>query len=468
MKHKKKLITVYFFLFIIFEGKCNEFFLEQLWSKAQSYSTDIASAQFLLDERNVQHAYRWTSYTPSLTISSNASFTDSLNEIKEKPSQINTSLSFLQNLPGVLSLGIDISYNQLRTFYDPLQQADFENLAYNHNAAMSISVLQSLLPFWGQGCLKDPIFSQYENSLKQAQIQKDIVKNQILQTVSLYYIRMRMLFRTAQTYRALIDNSKNKIIDYEQLFLKGQIQKEKIWEEEEITQSYIKEQLAILNDYNEYMRKLLVLSGGTISKKSIEENLFSPLPISILASENYEYEKRVLELEKNNINLQKLVINQQHAPYIKFNATVSCNPEVNKIEMTLDKIWQSEKKWDWSYGVSFDLSSLFSHVKQKEIKLLEISLANTNTTICELNEEQKTQKQFYEEYINLLENSIGTSFEILENLKRKKEDYEFLYSTGGCSFNDYEMSMLQHYLKDVQYKNLEDELCYYKQLLLIL
>ena len=439
--------------------------LEDVWSTARTNCKDVVSAQKTLDDLLVQYTYRWSSYKPSLSVSSALSYTDSWENLKDHPSAMNAGVSYSHNLPGSLSFGTDISYGLSRSLFDPFLEADSANLTYNHTASASVNVSQSLLPFWRQGYYKDPVLVEKSLLVCQAQEKKEAVQKNIIQAVTSIWIRMRMLSRSSKANELLIDYTDNKILDLNILAEKGQIDKEKIWEEESTKQSYVKEKISIDNEYYEQYRQLLLLLGDSKSGKNYAEDLFSDLPLYTEKSGTEEHEIRVLEMEKEIVFNKKILLNQYNAPFIKIGTGVSCTPEENEKDMTFEEMWKQDKNWNWNISVSIDLSSLFSREKVKEEKLLQIALDDINNNLKNISDENDAQKNYYSSYITSLKKSQQLAKKILDNYSQKKENYKMLYNNGGCTLLDVQTCEVRFIINKLQYENITDEQWYYTWLL---
>lgn len=439
--------------------------LEDVWNTARTNCKDAVSAQKTLDDLLIQYAYRWSSYKPSLSVSSSLSYTDSWENVKDNPSSMNAGLSYSHNLPGSLSFGTDISYGLARSLFDPLLEPDSQNITYNHTASASVSITQSLLPFWRQGYYKDPFLVEKSLLVCQAQEQKEAVQKKIIQAVTSIWIRMRMLSRSSRVNTLLIDYTNDKLLALEELLFNGQIDREKIWEEESTRQSYVKEKISIDNEYNEQYRQLLLLLCDSNSGKKYAEGLFSDLPSHTVKSGTEEHEKKVLELEKEIILNKKILLNQYDAPFIKIGTGVSCTPEVNEKDMSFEEMWKEKKNWNWNISISIDLSSIFSREKLKEEKLSHIALDDINNNLKSVSEESNAQQEYYNSYITSLRESQQIALKIQKNYEQKTNDYKTLYSNGGCTLLDLQTCELRLLISQIQYENLIDELWYYTWLL---
>lgn len=459
---KKIIVSVY--LLFITTLILGQTVLEDVWKTAQTNSKDAVSAQKTLDDLLVEYTYRWSSYKPSLSVSSNLSYTDSWEDLKDNPSAMNTGLSYSLNLPGSLTLGTDISYGVSRTLYDPFAEPDVSNVSYNHTASASVSITQSLLPFWFQGYFKDPLLVEKSLLVSQAQEKMEAVQKKIMQAVTSIWIRMRILSRSSKVNELLTEYTNNKISDFEELSEKGQIGREKIWEEEITKQSYVKEKISISNEYNEQCKQLINLLGNDIRSKNYVDDLFLDLPVQKGKARIDEHEIKMLEIEKEVIFNKKILLNQYNAPFIKIGSGFSCVPEVNDKDMTFEQMWK-EKKWNWNFSVSIDLSPLFSKDNVKEKKLLQIALQDIDNTLENIADETKTQKEYYMLYIESLRESEEITKKIIDNNAQKRDSYSALYSNGGCTLLDLQTCELRLLISQIQYDNLLDELWYYSWLL---
>ncbi len=451
-------------LFMAFTISAETTELEKMWALSEQYNSDLLTAQNTINEYALEYKYRWAYFKPSVSLSSSLAFSDFQKEIKKKPTTYTNALSFSIPLPGALSVGSELTYTLSRNSLDPTKPMSLENMAYNHIASFSLSLTQSLLPYWLQGNSKDPLFMQLAISKTIAQEKYTLLQNNIKQAITTQYLGIRMILESIETYTKLIEFTEKQINNAESLLENGQIQREDLWTLQETKQSYTKDKIALLQECNEQKKQFYKLIGKQ------EDELFkidytSQLPQQSVTSQSHNIEKQIASLENEVLRQNYIQVVQNNAPLLSLNAGLSLNPELLEKNVSIDKVWNSDKNWDWNLSVLLDVSSLLNKENKKEKLKLQIQTNETQRKIETIEKDTEIQKSYYSEYLETLFESLQLSHFILENIQTKYSDYVALYEMGNCSLMDLETVSTQLFVQEKKVENLQNEQWLYQWLL---
>ena len=121
----------------------------ELTNIALENNSEIISAQKTYESMMLSSKTMDGAFSPQVSFSSSTKFPDEFSW-NTSPDYLSSSVSYIQPLPGGTTISISGETS--------IKKECINNEYYlSQNPNVSISLQQSLLPFWGQGKLKDPI-----------------------------------------------------------------------------------------------------------------------------------------------------------------------------------------------------------------------------------------------------------------------------------------------------------------------
>ena len=72
----------------------------------------------------------------------------------------------------------------------------------------------------------------------------------------------------------------------------------------------------------------------------------SQLPQQSVTSQSHNIEKQIASLENEVLRQNYIQVVQNNAPLLSLNAGLSLNPELLEKNVSIDKVWNSDKNWD--------------------------------------------------------------------------------------------------------------------------
>ena len=143
----KKLISLGLLLFFSF--RAFSISLDDLSKMILESNQDIQSANADYEKEILSSKYLNGAYVPRVTLSSSSTMLK--NEVSnELPEKISSNITYAQPLPGGTTISLEADYI--------FNSAKNDELYYlKQDSALSLTLSQSLVPFWTQGQIKDPV-----------------------------------------------------------------------------------------------------------------------------------------------------------------------------------------------------------------------------------------------------------------------------------------------------------------------
>ncbi|MBO4639968.1 MAG: TolC family protein [Treponema sp.] len=343
------------------------------------------------------------------------------------------SLTYSQPLPGGTVIQFTGSYD-----YSSVQMQ--ETRIESKTPRLSLSINQSLFPFWMAGKVTDPKIFSYR-------LQKEYYFNQ------LQYSKQKVMIDVIQNcIYALIENKKieslqNSIklvqLQYEalnELKQSGGANEAQLVELDNSKWSYELELLSAQANYWGYIQKIKSLCYA-------DYNLFAEEQICNLIPKEYttddflcffkdiaEYDsdpyaaalKLKVMLEENNIINEK----QNTAPVLGFSASVPYDTDNKKME-------------DWTLGLSLDFSPLFSSLTGHNLKRAEIGLESARTVYEAYLEQKQFLKAQYDSIFSDYEKQINKTYALIEKYELQVNDKAQQLEQGIITKLDYESEKIR-------------------------
>lgn len=452
--NSKKLLL---FLFVIFSfAVYAETELEILWNKAITHSTEVSAAEISVKNAIKAYKNKRSLYPVNLKFSTESSFNDIYEDIAWYPSSAKAGLTVIKTNPYGNSVSGTISYGTGRNILNFLEAVNSENIGYNHSPEANINIEQSLLPAFFQKYTKNPDVQLLKSNIQENEFSKSALELSIKQNVANLYIQERNIIRQIKQYEKNLQFYDEKIDAFQELHKKSQVSISDIWNLENKRWDCYKEYIEALNSKDNIELSLKNICGDISSIITTESDF--PEFETLVLDYNPDKEKLIIELE--NLKLQNIVYKQSSAPKISLAGTFSENTETNKY-FSVNYI-DDKTNFNWTFSLGLSFSDFLSPSRKLKQQQFEDNIILCKKQINELDEKTDNQKRSYSELINSYQKQVENLKYILDNRKKVRSDYDFLYKNGKCSkleFDEVNLSVME---TEYIYKNLCDYLWLYK------
>jgi len=179
-----------------------------------------------------------------------------------------------------------------------------------------------------------------------------------------------------------------------------------------------------------------------------------------------QLEQTINEIQKNSLQIDKMITMQNRAPSIKLEYGSSFILPVQEAD-AIKESWKKENFKDnelnnWSINLSINLSSLFSPVNKKYRLEQQITENALNTLSKKIQAEKETEKEKNNSIIHLLETDIVQLNVIVENERILSEEFKILFERGKLNELDYRQTIIEYKEKNILLANYNDNLWFYR------
>ena len=436
---KKQKIKKYFIflLSVLLMKKLYAQTIVELTNIALENNTEIISAYKTYESMMLSSKTMDGAFSPQVSFSSSTKFPGEFSW-NTSPDYLSSSVSYIQPLPGGTTISISGETS--------IKKECINNEYYlSQNPNVSISLQQSLLPFWGQGKLKDPIIENKD-------LQKQYYYNQLLNTKKNILINLAQNFIYSLIYQKQIQISQNSLIlineqieAVKQLKSTGASSQSKITELLNNKWSSQQDLVNIKANFESSIQSLKTLCNCNLNNISINQldNIIISTDdfinlIQEATGNSLDFVEENYQLKLKMLSINRCLEKQNSAPIVSISIQPSWNLELQKENEWLDAWKNLNSPSNWSATVGINLSPLISAtVKQdkKQYKFNYDSLVNSFIAY-------EKQKEFIlHQYQNLYEQYQKQLVEIT-NLYNESlielTDMEKQYTTGAISKIDYD------------------------------
>jgi len=376
-----------------------------------------------------------------------------------------TSLNFSLPLHTGSIIGFSAGYGINRSM------TELQKWGYTQNLQGKIGIEQSLNPWW--------LHTRTNPYKSGASLQTSISKTE-------YNIAMKNnLYSCIKTYIDLRKTERNISLLREQITLYDDMLTAYMKSINDGTIS-IREFQSIRKDKWEYERALfnseqniMLLSNELYQRTGIQiseisnENLIDLnddiwLSIFLELDKNGIIQLELLgnELQRNGLQIDKMITMQNRAPSIKLEYGSSFILPVQERD-ALNESWKKEHFKDnelnnWSINLSINISSLFSPVNKKYCLEQQIAENTINSLSKKIQSEKEEEKAKNNAIIQLLKTDIAQLTAIVDNERSLSEDFKVLFERGKLNELDYRQTILEYKEKSVLLANYNDDLWFFK------
>ena len=422
--------------------------IERIWERIINYNSEVMSARRNEEIAGINQDYYWLSFLPSVSISSSPVFSDISKTFSEIPENISSNISITERLPGGLIIGFSPTMSLIR---DDLQN-DFIK-----TAVFSVSLSQSLEPFWNDECRKSSCsFEKEQLQLKKElySAYKDITVLSQIELATDKYISLRKLCRNIKPLESNIKITEEILGCMKQLYLDGQISLTELFLQEQNLTSYEKDLLSCRENEHILLLSLLDILGysetDNLEFSFWSEMLLEPRPLEeniITRNMNYFSEnpsEKYLQIQKRIIENEYNLMCQNNSPNIALQGNF---PLTNK---------------NWSMTASFNIPANAFLTKTTLKKEYLENMEDYEQKILKNNYIRKLEKDRYEKLAKLYKS-------VLEKQKRDFENYKMIYDSKNLSFLNGDITQIELLQTEISYKtaemniqNQEDMIWFYK------
>ena len=413
-------------------------------------NSDILSAQDLYESVILSSKTINGAYSPQLSFSSSATLSDKFSWNRNLH-YLSSSISYVQPLLGGSTISI--------TGETIIKRENISTEFYlSQSSNISISLQQSLLPFWIQGRLKDPAI---ENILQQ----KQYYYNQLLNTRKNILINLAQNYIYALIYQnqfLMLQNSIiliNEQIDaLKQLKKNGASSLSKITELLNSKYTLQKDLISIQSNIENYIQNIKILCNSNLKINQLVYPIISTEDflhlIQKVTDNNLDLFEKNYHLTLEMFKLNRILDKQTSAPIISISIQPSWTMEQRK-KSEITNIWKELRSpSNCSATIGINLSPFISATlkqNKEQYKLNYKSILNSYTSY-------KIQKKaIQEQYKNLFEQHK----KLLEENKRlynegtiELRDMKLQYNAGSISLIDYDSMRIR-----IENCNLNMQIC---------
>lgn len=413
-------------------------------------NSDILSAQNLYESVILSSKTINGAYSPQLSFSSSATLSDEFSWNRNLH-YLSSSISYVQPLLGGSTISI--------TGETIIKRENISTEFYlSQSSNISISLQQSLLPFWIQGGLKDPTI---ENVFQQ----KQYYYNQLLDTRKNILINLAQNYIYALIYQnqfLMLQNSIiliNEQIDaLKQLKKNGTSSPSKITELLNSKYTLQKDLISIQSNIENYIQNIKILCNSNLKINQLVYPIISTEDflhlIQKVTDNNLDLFEKNYHLTLEMFKLNRILDKQTSAPIISISIQPSWTMEQRK-KSEITNIWKELRSpSNCSATIEINLSPFISATlkqNKEQYKLDYKSILNSYTSY-------KIQKKaIQEQYKNLFEQHK----KLLEENKRlynegtiELRDMKLQYNAGSISLIDYDSMKIR-----IENCNLNMQIC---------
>ena len=429
--------------------------LEKIWESACEENITLIQASRTIDNARINLKYKGGNYPLSFSTGLSSSFSDVYDGLDWYTTGSTGTLTLSKSNPGGNTIQGSINYGITRGFMNYFDSYDVDNIGYSHSPSLSLTVKQSMYPYFIQGQFHDPNVKLLKDELLTSRYNRDNTEKSIKESIAYYYVQYRYYERLVDTMRYYISYYDNLIILTREKVDSGTASASELWNLE-------KEKLEYCDDLKSYLtnRENLLTDLCNICGESISISIDADLPQYEIELFDYEPNVEINLVQSDEIKINEILIRQNYAPYISLSASIG---ETTDYSDSFQINYLEDKNYlNWTFSIYFIFDELFSPSRKIQKEQLENSRRTNIDQLTAYYKELENNRNQFEEYIRYYEEQLEISAGIRDDMNNLLENYNKLYERGGCSALDLEGIRLKIIDSENNCKNLEDMLWYYK------
>lgn len=416
--------NILFFTICHFSIFLNALSFTDLLDNAFNNNIDILNSNYELNLTSLEAKNFNGKYFPSLNVSSGISDVF-INE--DFPGVVTAGVSLSQNIPDGSNLNLDFSYSVYKN-------ENSVNDDFIKNPSVTVSLSQSLFPFWIQGKISDPAILSYKLQQKYKEVQLYQTKKVVFQNLTEIYLKYLILCDQILIKENNLSFCNEQLSLTRELEVLGEVSHSKVVEIENNKRSQEQNLFSLYAEKVSIIKSLEDLCCISFNENEefenfLNENNFTEIVISQglnkdFIQESYEIK---LELYKNNVILQK----QNAAPVLNFSSKTSWLQDINNSSVT-----------SFSIGINFAplINGLTSEYLEKQ------NLEEKN--ILQLYNSYIKQKEYlakqYNSILNFYNSQLALSEKSWEENNKSFLDAKKQLENGAISKIEFEARNLEY------------------------
>lgn len=309
-------------------------------------------------------------YVPQITYSASSNLSESY-ELNTPPDYFSTGITYKQPLPGGTTFGIKgvFSFNTTEVYEERyiLQSSD-----------ICFSLTQSLLPYWLQGQIHNPIKLNTTQQKDYYYYQLLYAKKNVLQNLFLNYIYASVYKNQIEIYENSIKLIDEQIRTTEQMLSSGESSQIQITQLQNSKWNYQQDYMNCKANFYDYVQNVKNLCGIDFDDEDFFISEITKKELLLLIDQILDKKEDPLEFcYKLKIELIKsahILERQNSAPFMELSLQPSWKLEAQKIDNWKEAWKNIESPKTWAVSIGINLSPLFSGVAEQNKKKFEMDL----------------------------------------------------------------------------------------------
>ena len=360
------------------------------------------------------------------------------------------------NIPGGTKLQTSISYEINRYVLNSLEEESYENTGYEQNPEISLSLSQSLLPFWIQWMGGNPVQNIHKNQRTLSVNSYNNIIADVKKSVTEKYIQLRKLYRTIHLLENQIQIQRTLLEVAQQKVYAGTLSQIELWNYESNLQNY-------KNNLNETLFQFEQIKQEISNACGEDEfnNLDAELPSYEIRFLEKDMTLESIELQKAELKNQLIITKQNYAPSLTIQGSYKYALDAVGMENLVDA-WDGKGVNNWTVTCSISIypenlsyiksAKLQYEINKESLELQEaVYIKNKNISKANL----QTYIAYYKELLQQAKSDYEQKNIYLDAIKNKKK-------RGECTELDVKQAELMRENASIEIKNLEDVIWYYQ------
>ncbi len=399
---------------------------------ALEYNSEINDAKTNYEKKSLSSKNLNGSYIPNIALSSSIAFPKDY-KWDTSPEAFSSGIIYSNLLPGGTTISIETGYA-----FNCISISDERVL--NQTPYITLSLSQSLLPFWVQGEAQDPI----RLSSKQ---QNEFYRYQLL------YIKKKVMMEIFQNYifalisKKEIEMNENTLAIYEKqieslklLKSSGYEAQAKILEIENSKWSILQNIMSAQSKYTQQIQNLKTLCGKKFNENYIESLIDTKFENELM--EILEFETAPLEhiykLKLEILKTERILEKQMSAPTLSFSIQPNLRLSTTKVE-SWKNAWETfEEPYSWNFNIGLNLSPMFTGIAKQNNQKYQLDYNNAETTYNSYLAKREFIKEQYKTLLEYYLQQKKTICKLYDLGIRELQDYKIQYEAKMISKLDFD------------------------------
>lgn len=414
-------------LFILISTNCFALSLSDLTNFTIKSNSEIQVAQKTYESQILSSKDFNGSFSPSLSFNSSVTIPKGF-EMKNEPNFFDTNIHYLQPLPGGTSVSVEFDYN----FNARVTEG---NRYISRSPNISFRLSQSLLPYWIQGQINEPIKLSFQQKKEYYYYQLLYTKKNILLQLFQNYIYTLISLNEIEIWENSIDYYNEQIESLKKLIENGRESQSKIIEVENSKWSAQQNLISAQVNYSKYIQNLKTICGQDFDENTLDlfviQN-YDEYILNILDNVLDPLEK-IYALKIQMLESSRVLEVQSSAPQIEIVFKPIWAFDITKQNISQATPGIKSNYLNWTLSTGLDLSSFIRGLTNQNEKKYQLEYLKAQDSY----NSYLTQKDFVkQQYKSLLKNYTEQQ-ETIAKLNdfgiKELKDYESLYEIGSIS-----------------------------------